>query len=145
AVECDFGDRATGAIATLIEANKGAVDFWSRYCKLPELTTPPDLSPAISALSTATLARLAIKMAAPQEAVGPDTTFTAALKKFETARASVSAYNAAVNTANVEIAAKKAAVSAGDLKKEEAALARLNAQKKRYETSVDGLCADHKQ
>jgi hypothetical protein len=65
------------------------------------------------------------------------------LKQFEAARTSVNIYNAAVNAANAEIAGKKALVAAGDLKKEEAALARLNAQEKRHDVSVAPLCADH--
>jgi wobble nucleotide-excising tRNase len=43
-----------------------------------------------------------------------------------------------------EIVAKKAAVAAGDLRKEEAVLVRLNAQKKRYDPSVAPLCAEHR-
>ena len=142
-IERDFGDRVIGAIATLIEANSSAVEFWSRYCKLPELVAPQDIAPAISTLGTAALARLAKKMAAPQEAVESDAAYGKALKQFEAARTSVNTYNAAVNAANAEIAGKKAAVAAGDLKKEEAALVRLNAQKKRQDASVAALCADH--
>lgn len=48
-----------------------------------------------------------------------------------------------MNAANAEITAKKAAVAAGDLKKEEAALVLLNAQKKRHSESVAALCTDH--
>jgi wobble nucleotide-excising tRNase len=88
-IERDFGDRATGTIATLVEANNGAIEFWSRYSKLPELVAPQDIAPAISALATAVLAQLAKKMAAPQEAVEPDTAYGKALKQFEAARTSV--------------------------------------------------------
>jgi hypothetical protein len=93
---------------------------------------PQDIAPAISAPGTAALTRLAKKLAAPQEAVEPDAAHGRALRQFEAARTSVNTYNAAVNAANAEIAGKKAAVAAGDLKKEEAALVRLDAQKKRH-------------
>jgi hypothetical protein len=94
------------------------------------------LPSAISALGAAVLARLAKKIAAPQEAVAEDAAFTKALKQFEAARSAVNTYNEAVNKANAEVTAKKAAVAGGDVKKEEAALVRLNAQKKRHDKAV---------
>ena len=118
--------------------------FWGRYCTLPAVTAPADIGPAISTLGAAASARLARKMAAPQEGVGTDVVYDAALKEFETARAAVNTYNDAVNATNAEVTAKKAAVAAGDLKTEEAALVRLNAQKKRHSESVAALCADYK-
>jgi septal ring factor EnvC (AmiA/AmiB activator) len=83
-------------------------------------------------------------MAAPQEPVGLDVSYDAALKQFETMCAAVNTYNDAVNAVNAEVTAKKAAAAAGDLKMEEAALVRLNAQKKRHSESVAALCADYK-
>lgn len=142
-IERDFGDRAIGAIGTLIEANNGAAEFWGRYCTLPTLAAPADMIPALSVLGTAALARLAKKIAAPQEAVGPDSAYVVALKQLETARASVNTYHEQVTEANAVITAKKAAVAGGDLKKEEAALVRLNAQKKRHSQSVAALCTEH--
>jgi wobble nucleotide-excising tRNase len=91
-IERDFGDRATGAISTLIEANSGAAEFWGRYCTLPALAAPADAIPTISALGTATLARLAKKIAAPQEAVGADAAYTAALRQFEAVRDAVNTH-----------------------------------------------------
>jgi wobble nucleotide-excising tRNase len=143
AVERAFGDRASGAIETQIEANNGSIEFWSRYCTLPKLVPPKELGAAISALGTAALARLAKKIAAPQEAVSEDAAYAKAVKQFEAARTAVNGYNEALNKANAEIAAKKAAVAGGDLKKEEAALVRLNAQKKRHDKTVAALCTEH--
>jgi hypothetical protein len=40
-------------------AINGAIEFWSRYCKLPKLVPPKELSSAISALGAAALARIA--------------------------------------------------------------------------------------
>jgi wobble nucleotide-excising tRNase len=143
AIERAFGGRASGAIETQIEANNGAVEFWSRYCELPELTSPKELASAISGLGTAALARLAKKIAAPQEAVPEDAEFAKALGQFEEARTAVIGYNETINKVNAEIAAKKAAIAGGDLKREEATLLRLNAQKKRHEKTIAALCIDH--
>ena len=109
--------------------------------RFPSLTAPADGGPVISALGAAASACLGKKMAAPQEPVGVDVSYDAALKQFETMCAAVNTYNDAVNA---EVTAKKAAAAAGDLKMEEAALVRLNAQKKRHSESVAALCADYK-
>lgn len=69
--------------------------------------------------------------------------FAAALAQFEVARAAVDGYNAAITTGNVEIAAKKAAVASGDIKKEELVLARLVAQKSRHDPGVASLCSEY--
>jgi wobble nucleotide-excising tRNase len=142
-IERDFGDRAAGSLDMFFEANRGAAEFWSRYCRLPELASPHAVSKAVSDLGLAALALLAAKAAAPQEAVAPGPDFSAALAQFEAARAAVDGYNVAIAAANSEIDAKKAAVASGDMKKEELALARLNAQKKRHDPSMATLCSDH--
>jgi wobble nucleotide-excising tRNase len=142
AVERDFGDRATGALDTLSETNQAGVEFWARYCKLPDIVAPADVGKAVSAIGSAALARLKSKSAAPQEAAPSGADFVKAMDQFTTARDAVGRYNTSIATANVEIAAKKAAVAAGDLKKEEAALVRLNAQKKRHDAKVAPLCAE---
>jgi wobble nucleotide-excising tRNase len=141
-VERDFGDRATGALDTLSETNRAGVEFWSTYCKLPDCTAPADASKAITAIGAAVLARLKAKSAAPQEAVTADANFDKAMKQFAAVRDAVGRYNADIASANAEITAKKAAVAAGDLKKEEAALVRLNAQKKRHDAKVAPLCTE---
>jgi len=116
-VERDFGDRATGSIDMFFEANRGTVEFWSRYCKLPQLAALNYVSKAVSDLGVAALALLAAKAAAPQEAVAPRPDFSAALAQFEEARAAVYGYNDAIAAANAEINAKKTAVASGDIKK----------------------------
>ena len=95
-------------------------------------------------MASAALARLSKKIAAPQEAVRADAAYCKALNQFEAARTSVNIHNAAVNSANAEITAKKAAVAAGNLKTEEAALVRLNAQKKRHDANVAPLCTEYR-
>jgi hypothetical protein len=98
----------------------------------------------MSGSGAAALARLATKTAAPQEAVPRGSDYGKAMEQFAAAHATADRYNAAVTIANSEIVAKKAAVAAGDLRKEEAVLVRLNAQKKRYDPSVAPLCAEHR-
>jgi len=142
-IEHQFGDRAIGSLDTLFEANRGATEFWSRYCKLPIVAAPKDALKAISALKTAALARLAAKTAAPQEAVLRNPSYDQAIQSFEAARKTVYAYNEAVTAANAEITAKKTAIAAADLAKEEALLVRLNAQRKRADPKVARLCAEH--
>jgi wobble nucleotide-excising tRNase len=141
-VERDFGDRATGTLDTLCETNQAGVEFWGRYCKLPDIATPVDASKSVSAIGAAALARLKSKSAAPQEAAPSGADFVKAMDQFTTACDAVSRYNTSIAAANVEITAKKAAVAAGDLKKEEAVLVRLNAQKKRHDAKVAPLCAE---
>jgi wobble nucleotide-excising tRNase len=144
AIERDFGDKAIGSIHTLVAANSGALEFWTRYCKLPQVEFSEEITAAINAMRTAATARLIKKINAPQEAADADTAFHAASARYDAARIVASAYNAAVNAANAEIAAKKSAVASGDLRAEETTLVRLNAQKKRYEVEVFDLCAEHR-
>lgn len=145
AIERDFGDRAAGGLDTLIEANLGAAEFWARYCELPDMVAPKDAITAMTDLGVATLAVLRMKASAPQDAVAPGAPFAELRRQYDAAQAIVSDYNAAAAAANAAIADKKAAVSSGDLRKEEATLARLNAQKKRHDPRVAPLCADYTQ
>jgi wobble nucleotide-excising tRNase len=142
AIEREFGDRTIGAISALIETNRSSAEYWSRYCKLSELTPPADVGPAISAMAAAALARVSTKIATPQEAVTADAAYLAALEQYEAARTRVNSYNATVNVTNEEVAAKKAAVAAGDLNTEQATLARLSAQKVRHDPVVSQLSSE---
>jgi wobble nucleotide-excising tRNase len=139
-IERDFGDRVIGSLETLIETNRSGAEFWGRYCKLPELYAPTEASKAITTLREAAVSLLFRKSAAPQDAVAIDSRFTSAREKYEPAQVAIEKYNAGIKTGNAEIAAKKAAVAGGDLKKEEIALARLIAQKKRHDPEVAPIC-----
>jgi wobble nucleotide-excising tRNase len=130
-------------MTTLLESNHGSIEFWSRFCKLPNLDSPAEAIVSLSTIASVSMDLLAKKVAAPQEAVGLDAEYLSALARFKTARTAVDDYNAAVEAANVEIAAKKAAVAAGSIKKEEAALVWLNAQKMRHDPKVATLCAGY--
>jgi wobble nucleotide-excising tRNase len=143
-IEDDFGERAVGSIDTLCATNNAAVEFWSQYCTLPNLTPPPtEPRDGLRAIRAAALARLVAKATAPQEAVLPGPDFEKAMEQFVAGRSAADRYNTAIATANAAIDAKKAAVAAGNLKNEQAALARLNAQKKRHDAKVAPLCTDY--
>jgi wobble nucleotide-excising tRNase len=143
AIERDFGDRVIGVLETLIESNRSGAEFWSRYCKLPELNAPVEASKAISMIREAAVYLLSRKSAAPLDVVAIDLSFSFARERYEAARGAIEKYNGAVKAGNAEIAAKKTAVAGGDLKKEEAVLARLTAQKKRHDPKVASLCTVH--
>ena len=132
-----------GSLETLFESNRSAAEFWSGYCKLPELRAPAEAPKALPALRHAAVNLLSTKSAAPQDGVELDSNYLAAHEQFQAAGAAVNAYNTGVKIANAEIASKKAAVAAGDAKKEQAALARLNAQKRRHDSNVAALCTEH--
>lgn len=142
-VERDFGDRAVGLLETLLETNRSSVEFWNRYCKLPEIKSPAGVPDALRALKIAAISLLSQKAAAPQDAVVLDGGFAKALDQYRAARAATDATNAAIKAANAEIVAKKAAVASGDLKKEEGSLVLLNAQKKRHDPKVAALCSEY--
>jgi wobble nucleotide-excising tRNase len=52
AIKRDFGDRSAGALTTLFESNRGSVEFWNRFCSLPNLNPPTDAIAALSAVAT---------------------------------------------------------------------------------------------
>jgi hypothetical protein len=52
-IERDFGDRVIGFLETLIETNRSAAEFLSRYCKLPDLNAPAEACKAISTVREA--------------------------------------------------------------------------------------------
>ena len=142
-VERDFGDRAVGSLETLLETNRSGAEFWSRYSKLPELHVPTEAHQAMSMLKVASVNLLARKSAAPQDAVALDPRFVDAVEHYQAMRTTVNSYNATIKASNMEIGTKKAAVASGDINKEEAALARLNAQKNRHDPKVAPLCTEH--
>ncbi len=143
-IERDLGERTVGALDTICANNHVAVEFWSQYCTLPNLIPPPlEVRDGIRAIRAATIARLVAKAAAPQEPMPPGLEFEKAIQQFTIGSTAADRYNTAIATANAVIVAKKAAVSAGNLKEEVAALARLNAQKKRHDAKIAPLCADY--
>jgi len=95
-IDRDFGDRAAGALDTLLESNRGGAEFWGRYCKLPELRAPTGAPKAMVAVREEAAKLLSRKAAAPQEAVHIDADYETARRQYDAIRKTVDAYNVAV-------------------------------------------------
>ena len=124
AVEKVLGDAALAELDTLAEQNKGAVEFWQRYCAFDAapLTYLGQVPVALHALGRAARSLLERKQRTPLEVVSPDPTLTAAAKQYEAAKSQIRALNAAIRAANAVIATKKAETGAADPKAAEAEL-----------------------
>jgi wobble nucleotide-excising tRNase len=137
-----LGERATGALETLITQNRADIEFWERYGPLDAaaLTAPAGLATAISDVYRAAVALLDHKAQAPLDAVALDQPFTEAVAAFNALSGAVGAHNAAVNVANATIEATRAATAAADVSAAEAALSRMRATKKRHEPNSVTAC-----
>ena len=140
-----FGDGALGRLNTRVEQNKGAVEFWGRYCAFDPATLafPNEIPEATRALGQAALALLERKDRAPLEPVPPDEAFTTAAVAYEVAQAKAQTIAQAIRAVNALIAAKKEETGAADVQAAKAELARRKAIKVRHADPVAGLCADH--
>lgn len=141
-VDQTLGDRATGALETLITQNRSDLEFWQRYCPLDAaaVTAPAGLAAAISDVYKAAVALLDHKGQAPLDAVVPGQPFTEAVAAFDALSGPVVAHNIAVSAANATIEATRAATAAADVSAAEAVLARLRAIKKRREPNSVVAC-----
>jgi wobble nucleotide-excising tRNase len=142
-VDGALAERVSAAIEQTLLQNTNNVEFWRQYCDLtpPVLPETGRVGEVITALRQSAQSLLQIKAGAPLDAVAPDERFTQALGAFETLRASLADYNAAVAAANAVIDARKRATQAANVRDVENALARLKAQKARYTNDVRELCA----
>jgi wobble nucleotide-excising tRNase len=145
AVEKVLGDAALARLDTLAEQNKGAVEFWQRYCAFDAtpLTYLGQVPVSLRALGQAARSLLERKQRTPLEVVSSDPTLTAAAKQYEAAKSQIRALNAAIRAANAVIATKKAETGAADPKAAEAELTRLKAVKTRHTAEVAPLCTAH--
>ena len=141
-IEADFGDREIAAIERTADQNEAGGEFWQQYSTFdpPQLGEPGDVAESLAALRKAALALLERKAAAPLEPLQPDEAFREARAASEQARDTVSAYNAAVDTANAIVAAKKLETEAANVQAAEEALARLKAQNTRHTQAVREAC-----
>ncbi len=141
-IQTDFGDREIAAIERAVDQNAAGVEFWRQYCAFdpPQLGVPGGIADTLAVLRQAALALLTRKAAAPLGPIEPDEAFREAQTASQQAHATVSAYNAAVDTANAIIAAKKQETEAADVQATEATLARLKAQKTRHHPAVRQAC-----
>ncbi len=137
-----FGAAAIGKLETLIEQNRGAAEFWQRYCTFDasELEIAAELLPAIAGVRDTALALIDQKARTPLEPVAPDSALSQARAAYELVRTSIAGTNAAIRRINGLIAAKKAATEAAEVKTAEAALTRLKAIKKRHDSNIATEC-----
>ena len=140
-----FGDGALGGLNIRVEQNKGATEFWGRYCTFDPATLafPDGIPEAIRTLAQAALTLLDRKARSPLEALPPDEAFTTAVDAYEAAQARAQEIAEATRAVNVLIAAKKEEAGAVHVQTAEAELARRKAIKVRHADPVVGLCADH--
>ena len=140
-----FGDGALGGLNIRVEQNKGATEFWRRYCTFDPATLafPDGIPEAIRTLAQAALTLLDRKARSPLEALLPDEAFTTAVDAYEDAQARAQEIAEATRAVNVLIAAKKEETGAAHVQTAEAELARRKAIKVRHADPVVGLCADH--
>lgn len=145
AIAEDFGEGGLGRLNTRAEQNRGAVEFWSRYCAFDPapLAFPESVCQAICTLAKAAFDLLDRKRRAPLEPVHLDEAFTAAKADYNDAGSRVQALAEHIRAANALIAAKKQETGTADIRAAEAELARRRAIKVRHDDSVAALCADH--
>ena len=140
-----FGAEELGRLRVRVEQNRGAVEFWGRYCTFDPATLvfPDDMPEAIQALGEAALALLDNKDRAPLEPIQSDETFTNAATAYEAARSRTPEIGEAIVALNTMIAAKKAETDAADVEAAKSELARRKAIKVRHTDLVTGLCTDY--
>ena len=140
-----FGDAALERLNTRTEQNKGAVEFWIRYCTFDStsLTPPDDMYVAIRTLGQAALALLERKYREPLEPIRPDIAFNNAATAYEKAQTKAREIIDVTRAVNILIANKKKETSTADVRAAEAEFARRKAIKVRHTDSVAKLCADY--
>ena len=138
-----FGDGAIGVLNTRAERNKGAVEFWSRFCAFDPtpLTMSGDIPRAISALRQAALALLDRKGQAPLEPIRPDAAFDSAATTYAAVQDMSQGMTEAIRAVNALIDAKKNESGEANAQAAERQLARYRAIKDRHSERVAGLCA----
>ena len=140
-----FGEGAIGKLTTQTAQNRGAVEFWQRYCTFDAalLNPPESITADIRSLGAEALALLARKSGSPLEPIKSADGFTVVKNAYTETRKSVAAVNIAIKAVNTLIAAKKTAAGTADLKTAQTELNRLKAVRKRHEAAIDQVCADH--
>ena len=141
-----FGERAIGLLGTQSERNRGAAEFWGRYCEIDpaRLALPPDLLEAIRGLRQAATTLLDRKAQAPLEAIETDGPgLTSALGALRDARSRARDLASAITAANELIEQRKRQAGPAREDTARAELKRLKAIKDRHSHPVAGHCAKH--
>jgi len=140
----NLSDRTIAEFQRVLDRNAASVDFWARFCEMVVPTlTGGDVGESLRALRDAALTLLARKNMALLERVNVDVAFLDSCAAFVRLQEAVVGYNKAVDAANTIIAAKKRATGTADIKTVEAALARLDAVKARFEPEARQACEEY--
>ena len=144
-IDHEFGEGALGRLSILSEQNRGAVEFWQRFCAFDPapLALPNIAFDAVRAVGQAAHALLSRKDQTPLDVVFLDVAFTAAVEAYEAAQSTARSTVANIQAVNTLIAAKKAEAGAFDVRGAEIELEQRRAIKTRHSDPVAGLCADH--
>lgn len=147
ALDRQFGAAASANLQRLVEANRGAVAFWSRHCPIDgaPLEPEPGTTAAMEQLRSAALVALDAKDAAPLEAVPVGEAFAAAATDWLAIAGQLAEANARIREANALIAAQKTATAAANLLLAERELRGLVAVRTRHEAAVAIACDEHTQ
>ena len=137
-----FGDGAIGRFNTRVERNKGVADFWARFCTfdMGRFTVPDSVPDAISALGKAAVALLDKKAQAPLEPINPDSSFDSVSALFAAAQTAARAIDDTIQSANVQITARKTDTALVDVQAAVAELNRRLAIKARHTEDVASVC-----
>ncbi|MFC1672594.1 AAA family ATPase [Pseudomonadota bacterium] len=141
-LENAIGDRAIGAALSVVEQNKGAVEFWGNHCDIDpnDLVSPVGYDVALTKLRQAALKLSTLKAGALLEPLAVDDNFQTAKGEFDKTLAIVRDYNAFIDRANVKIQIAKDGADEADLLAAQLRLSLLRAGKLRHEPAVSSAC-----
>ena len=141
-VERLFGVASVGHLRTMVERNVAAMEFWRHRCSVepsafPSVEHQVDHIERVCAELTAVIAR---KSGALLEAITDPPELGRAREAHAAIAASLAAYNAVCQGANIVIAAVKAAAAGGELEAARAELARLETLRRRHDAATVDVC-----
>lgn len=137
-VTSSFGPNARNPFQVAISGNATRRAFWKRFVKvdLTDVTTDH----AFGKLYDLLIEHIDQKIAAPLDSVTVSPEFVTAIGKFEQWLTTVTTYNTACTTANVEVKTKKEKASSGNLVVAQKKHSTLRNAKERHLPEVIALC-----
>jgi wobble nucleotide-excising tRNase len=143
-VKSAFGSTQLLAVQVGAAGNEVLLEFWKRFSSisLPELQFAT-IESAWNGLKLRVDELIKKKAGAPLEAVAHSAELSAAAAAFDAVRDRLTAYNAAIDVANVAIQTKKSETAAGNAAAEEAILSLLKNTKSRHRPEVLTLCLNY--
>jgi len=144
-VESALGDTVLATLAGTVSANEAATEFWKQFVRIDMVS--PDHESVVATptreLRQAVLALVAQKLKTPLDAIQPDATFDAALKRYAAVREILTSYNASVKVASALIHARKQHAQAANVATIERELSALQLTKLRRDPKVNPLCTTY--